>query len=163
MEYPKIETSTGDQVASPELHFFSAVQFAALKRLSDLLMPGSALDAQAPEFLDFLIGKSPAERQRIYTAGLESLNKTSMLKHKKSFAELDDSAAAGVIAPFIKPWNSVPPADPLGHFIEVARRDVRTATLNSREYAAAAAASASGGASGGRRQGGMGMYWYPLD
>src|SRR5450755_4518324 len=50
MEYPKIDSASPDQAAAPILHFFSAPQLAALKRLSDLLMPGGdgkpgALDA----------------------------------------------------------------------------------------------------------------------
>lgn len=170
MEYPKIDAAFPDQAAAPVLHFFSTQQFAALKRLSDLIMPGGAdkpgaIDAQAPEFLDFLIGKSLADRQKIYTAGLDALNKQSMSHHKKPFAELDAPTAAALIEPAMKqPWNYIPPADPLAHFLQEAKSDIRSATMNSREYAtASAAAGAEGGGRGGRRQGGMGLYWYSLD
>jgi hypothetical protein len=170
MEYPKIDAAFPDQAAAPVLHFFSAQQFAALKRLSDLIMPAGgdkpgAIDAQAPEFLDFLIGKSLADRQKIYTAGLDALNKQSMSHHKKPFAELDTVTATALIEPAMKqPWNYIPPADPLAHFLQDAKRDIRTATMNSREYAtASAAAGADSGGRGGRRQGGMGLYWYSLD
>ena len=100
------------------MRFFSATQLAALKRLSDLLMPRTAstpgaIDAQVPEFLDFWIGKSPTGQQKIYTAGLDALNKQSLTKYKRAFAELDDTAAAAVIEPAIKqPWSYVPPSDP---------------------------------------------------
>jgi hypothetical protein len=167
MEYPKIDTAAIDQAGSPVLHFFTARQFAALKRLSDLLMPGGgpapgAIDSRVPEFLDFLIGQAPTVRQHIYAAGLDALNSLSTVKQSKPFSELDDAAAAELIAPAIKPWSYVPPADPLTHFLEEARRDIRTATMNSREYASNSSSSDSGGR-GGRRQGGMGMYWHSLD
>ena len=163
MEYPKIDGTTGDQVGQPVVRFFSAPQMAALRRLSDLLVPHGdtpgALDAKVPEFLDFWIGKSPLEQQKVYTAGLDALNKASAAKYKKPFAELDDAAAAAVIDPGIKvPWNYTPPADALAHLLQEAKRDIRMATTNSREYSAIAA-----GNGGGRRQGGMGLYWYPLD
>ena len=164
MEYPKIETVTAEQAAVPVARFFTGPQMAALKRLADLLSPHTgatpgALDAGVPEFLDFWIGKSPAVAQAVYTKGLDALNKQAAAKHKKSFAELDDATAAGLIEPAVRvPWSYVPPQDPVAHFLQEARRDIRSATMNSREYLAA---SAAGG--GGRRQGGMGMYWYPLD
>ena len=65
--------------AEDMLGFFSAPQFAALKRVSSLLMPKTdkapgALEADAPGFLDFLIGKSPADRQELYRTGLDLLN-----------------------------------------------------------------------------------------
>ena len=166
MDYPKIDTTSPEQAAMPVVRFFNAPQLAALKRLSDLLMsrtattPG-AIDAQVPELLDFWIGKSPASHQKIYSTGLDALNKQASAKHKMTFADLDDTAAAALIEPAIKqPWNFVPPADPLAHFLQEARRDIRTATMNSREYATAGSGD---GGRGGRRQGGMGMYWYSLD
>ena len=60
-------------------HFFTAQQFAALRKLSDLLHPPAnsvpgALEAKAPEFLDFLLGQSSADRQQLYRIGLDGLN-----------------------------------------------------------------------------------------
>ena len=161
MEYPKIDSVSAEEAASPVVHFFSATQMADLRRLCDLLMPKTAavpgaLDAKVPEFLDFWIGKSQAAQQQIYTAGLDALNKAAAAKFKRPFADLDDSSAAAVLEPGIKvPWSYNPPADPLAHFLQEAKRDVRNATTNSREFVRAG--------SGGRRQGGMGMYWNPLD
>ncbi len=165
MEYPKIDTVSAEQAAAPVVRFFAAQQMASLTRLSDLLMPRTssapgAVDARAPEFLDFWIGKSPAVQQKIYTQGLDALNKQALAHYKKPFADLDDASAAALIAPAIQqPWNFIPPADPLAHFIQEAKRDIRSATMNSREYSTAA----SDGGRGGRRQGGMGLYWYSLD
>src|SRR5450432_2185063 len=76
-EDPKLETATADQVADSMPRFFDDRQFAALRKLSGLLMPGingtpGALEAKAPEFLDFLISESPAGRQQVYQAGLDA-------------------------------------------------------------------------------------------
>src|SRR5689334_12657774 len=54
-----------DDASEPVLRFFNQRQFATLRRLSDVLMPGAS-EAQTPEFMDFLIGDSPAERQQIW-------------------------------------------------------------------------------------------------
>jgi hypothetical protein len=129
-------------------HFFTPQQFAALRKLSDVLMPG-ALDAKSPEFLDFLIGHSPADRQQTYRAGLDALN-------EKGFVELGPSETDTVLSPLREPWTYDPPTDPLARFLREAKQDVRTATVNSREYSAHAPAA-------GRRFGGSGLYWYPLE
>jgi len=159
---PKLDTAAADQVADGVLRFFSAPQFAALRKLCALLMPSvngapGALEAQAPEFLDFLIGESPADRQQLYKAGLDALNAQAAKKYQKPFAELDASQADAVLAPLHQPWTYNPPADPLAHFLVVAKADVRAATINSREYNTAAASG------GGRRMGGAGLYWYPIE
>ncbi len=142
-------------------HFFTPQQFAALRKLSDILMPAAngapgALDAKAPEFLDFLIGHSPADRQNTYRAGLDALNAQANQRFKKPFAELDAADADAVLAPLREPWTYDPPADALARFLREAKQDVRTAAMNSREYSAHAPAA-------GRRFGGNGLYWYPLD
>jgi hypothetical protein len=135
---------------------------AALRKLSELIMPpmngnSGALEAGAPEFLDFLIGRSPAARQQIYRAGLDALNAQARKRFQKTFAETDAAQSAVLLAPLRAPWSPEPPSDPLARFLQEAKRDIRTATLNSREYSAAA----QGG--GGRRFGGGGLYWRPLD
>ena len=158
---PKLETTPADQVAESVPHFFNAQQFAALRKLSGLLMPPlngapGALEAKAPEFLDFLIGESPADRQQLYKAGLDALNAQSATQYQKPFADLDAAQADTLLAPLHQPWTYLAPADPLARFLVVAKADVRAATVNSREYNTA-------GASGGRRMGGTGLYWYPID
>ncbi len=161
-EAPKLETASLDAAGETTPRFFSAPQFAALKKLSAILMPPlnnmpGALEAGAPEFLDFLISKSPAERKQIYTAGLNTLNAQATKRFGKAFADVTDAQAAELLAPLKQPWTYEPPADPFARFLREAKQDVRTATINSREYALAAS-------SGGRRGGsGLGQYWYPID
>jgi hypothetical protein len=138
-EAAKLETAVADEAAEPRPHFFTAAQFGALKKLCDLLTPGS-LDAGVPEFLDFYIGASSADRQHIYKAGLDALT-------ARGFAGADAVLRA--------PWTYEEPADPLARFLRVAKVDVRAATMNSKQFSATVTT--------GRRGGGGGLYWYPLD
>lgn len=160
-EPPKLEMAVPDTSAAMTPRFFTAAQFAALRKLSNILMPPldnlpGALEAKAPEFLDFLLGQSSADRKQLYRAGLDALNAQALRQFKRSFAEVDEAQAGALLAPLRQPWTAEPPADPLSRFLREVKQDVRTATANSREYTTAES-------SGGRRGGGIGQYWYPLD
>jgi len=162
-ELPKLETGIADEVGeSPAPKFFTAPQFAAMKKLSAILMPSindapGAIEAKAPEFLDFLLSQSPGDRKTLYRAGLDALNAAAQRKFTKPFAGLTDDQGGTLLAPLKDKWNFDAPADPLARFLWAAKADVRNATLNSKEYASAQA-------SGGRRGfGGVGLYWFPLD
>ena len=161
VEAPKFELTTLDAVGEATPRFFSAPQFAALRKLSEILMPAlngmpGALEAKAPEFLDFLIGASPADRKQLYKNGLDTLNAQAQKKFGKAFADSNETQAAELLAPLRAAWTYEPPADPFARFLREAKQDVRTATMNSREYA-------TGGSAGSRRGGGLGQYWYPID
>lgn len=123
--------------------------------------PG-ALDAQAPEFLDFLISVSPGDRQKMYQFGLESLEKHSKEKFGKSFCDLDGQQADSILRPLLvaRPWPEDLPSDPLQSFLAQAHEDLRNATTNSREWAAAADKSGHHFSRGFR---GSGYYWFPID
>lgn len=156
-EIPRLETSVSDVAAAYTPRFFTALQFSALRKLSAILMPAlgnnpGALEAEAPEFLDFLIGQSPVERQQIYRAGLDLLNAQAMKQFKKNFADVDETQANTLLAPLRIPWTYNPPTEPLSRFLREAKADVRTATMNSREWNTV----------GGKRTG-VGQYWYPID
>ena len=160
-EAPKLEFASLDAAAETVPRFFNAQQFAALKKLSDILLPPlsgmpGAVEAGTPEFLDFLISKSPADRQQLYTAGLNSLNAQATKRFGKPFADVSETQATELLAPLRQPWTYESPADPFARFLREAKQDVRTATMNSREYATA-------GSAGSRRGGGIGQYWYPID
>jgi hypothetical protein len=162
-EPPKLDTASPDAAAELYPHFFDSHQFGALRKLSEIIQPPvngtpGAIDAKAPEFLDFLVGESPADRQQLYRAGLDALNAASQKGFRKPFAELNASQAAEVLAPLRAPWTYEAPADPLARFLRSAKQDIRTATVNSREYNAAGASSG-----GGRRFGAQSLYWLPLD
>ncbi len=152
--------SSPDFAADTTLEFFNEEQFAALSRVSGLLMPPmngmpGALDARVPEFLDFLIGASPADRQRVYREGLDAMNGRSRSQYGRPYSELTGAQAEIMLAPLGEPWTYRPPEDRAARFLVTAKMDVRTATQNSVEWDAAA--QAAGG--NGRR----GQYWRPLD
>lgn len=168
----KLDVVSPDDAASMVQRFFTADQFSALQKLSDTMMPAmkgmpGALEAKAPEFLDFLIGHSLADRQQVYKLGLDALNAQSRKSFSKTFATLESSQITELLTPPLKrPWTYDPPADPLERFLRAFKADVRTATTNSKEYSVAAAANGGGGAGGGRRGGGgggLGLYWNSLD
>lgn len=157
----KIEYATADAAGEMAPRFFNPQQFAALRRLSDILFPAAnglpgALDADAPGFLDFYIGISPADRQQVYRTGLDALNAQSRKRFNRPFAETDAAQAGELLAPLRQPWTYDSPADALARFLRAAKQDVRIATLNSSEW------STSGGG-GGRRAGGVGQYWFTVE
>jgi hypothetical protein len=153
--------ATPDAAAETVLHFFTAQQFAALRKLSDLLSPSvngapGALEAKAPEFLDFLLSQSSADRQQLYRIGLDGLNAQAKRRFNKLFADIDAGHAEMLLASLHEPWTYNAPSDPVAAMLRAAKDDVRRATLNSREWNLAAAA-------GRTRGGGGGLYWLPID
>lgn len=158
----RIETAVADEVATMSPKYFSPAQFATLKKLSATIMPPiagapGALEAGAPEFLDFLLSESPKDRQLLYTKGLDLLNADCRKRFGKAFADADAAQVTQLLAPLKQAWTYETPADSLAAFLREAKKDIRTATINSREYSLASMGS------GGRRGGNVGLYWYPLD
>jgi len=155
---------TGEDVTAETVTgFFAPEQFATLRRLGALLKPPlkgypGATEAGAAEFLDFLIGVSPADTQKLYKNGLDALNAQARKQFQKAFSALDDSEADAVIRPLLVviPYARDQPEDPVKRFVAQAHRDITTATQNSREWAAV-------GAANGRRAGAGGLYVNPID
>lgn len=158
---PKLEMTVADAAASSAPRFFTSEQFAALRRLSDLLMPAAgenpgALEAGAAEFLDFLIGASPHDRQALYRQGLDKLNGNSQKRYAKGFADLSSTQADSVLAPLRDSWTPQGPDDPLDRFLLAAKDDIIAATVNSREWVTAVSRRS-------RSAGGLGQYWYDVE
>ncbi|HEY2858536.1 MAG TPA: gluconate 2-dehydrogenase subunit 3 family protein [Terracidiphilus sp.] len=159
---PPVTSVVPDAIASPDLHFFTQPQLAALRRLSDLFMPPlngnpGALQAQAAEFLDFLVGTSTAERQLLYRQGLDRLNVEAGKRFGKSFAKLSAEQADKIVRPVLLPWmTDHPPTAPFARFIAIAHQEIRTATMNSEAWHVAAVSS-------GERAPGGGLFWRPID
>jgi hypothetical protein len=154
---PVLDATISDTAAEPTHRFFSEEQFAALRKLSDTLLPPmdgypGAIAAGAPEFLDFLVGVHP-EKQELYRTGLDSLNLQAKAKYHRSFTELDSSQADTILQPLFKAGSRNSPVPE--RFIREAHQDIRTATVNSREWAQEASKAG--------RRGGSGMYWLPVD
>ena len=152
-ERPNLDVTVLDSVADPTLHFFSKDQFATLRRLADILLPAAdsmpgAVATEAPEFLDFYLSQSPADRQNLYKSGLDHLKGAG-------FANMDALQAAPLLAPLLAPWSYKPPKDPFARFLHEAKEDLFRAMVNSKQFAET---------QGGRRSGaGMNTYWHVLD
>jgi hypothetical protein len=164
---PKLSVTSADLTAEPAPHFFTSVQFATLQKLGELLVPPlknnpAALDAKAPEFLDFLIGVSPVDRQKSYQFGLDQLEFQAKRKFKTSFHELQAMQADAILKPLpvTRFWPQDLPSDPLQAFIAQVHNDLRTATANSREWAAASEKSGRLFSRGSRNSG---YYVKPID
>jgi hypothetical protein len=144
------------------VRYFTPVRYATLTRLCEVLVPAgdespSAIKAGTPEFLDFYLGASPADQQAMYNNGLDRLNADSTKQFNVPFAKADAKQADAVIRPHLKGWmNDHPPQEGHTRFINLAHRDIRTATINSPAWAAAAEAA-------GERTPGVGLYWQPID
>jgi hypothetical protein len=152
-EPPKLASVAAESATTPTPQFFSPTQFQTLRHLAALLMPRSD-EAQTPEFLDFLISHSPAERQTLYRTGLEALNSDAQRRFTRPFAELSDSDSAALLAPLRDPWTHTPPDAVLARFLRAAKEDIFRATVNSRQWAAT---------STGRRGAGIGSYWLAME
>lgn len=151
-----------DSVAGTTTRFFTGRQMATLRQLCEILLPPikgypGALDAGTPEFLDFLISVSPADRRRMYTTGLDWLEAQARSHFGISFDAVDAVQADALIRPWLRTWmQDHPPAEPHAHFINVAHSDIRTATVNSEEWNRADIAYKA-------QPSGFGLYWYPVD
>jgi hypothetical protein len=160
---PTFDETSPELVADAEPRFFTPAQYSALTKLSALFMPPlngnpGALECGAPEFLDFLVGASLPDRQKLYRTGLDTLNAKAEKSLNKAFAYLSDAEADSIIRPLLAPvaWVQDAPKDPAVQFITEAHRDIRTATQNSLAWAI-------GGTASGRRRSGGGSYLKPID
>jgi len=137
---PLPHTIVADAAGETVPKFFSTVQMRTLKRLADVMVPHTdkhpgALDAKTPEFLDFLIGHSPAVRGGLYTSGLNWLDSEAKLKFKKPFAEIETAQVDSILKPWLRTWmTDHPPTQTHSDFVNIAHADIRTATVNSQVW-----------------------------
>jgi hypothetical protein len=135
---------------------------ASLIRLCDLLLPPlggkpGASEAGAPLFLDYLIGSSPETRRKLYREGLDWLDAEARSKYRLPFARLDVSQADSLIEPWLRAWMSDhPPTESHADFINIAHEDIRTATINSKQWDDASVAAGQDWVTGG-------LYWSPIE
>jgi len=155
-EPTELATRTPDAVADSVPRFFAPDQFAALRRLGEILMPAAtnrpgATETGVAEFLDFLLRESDGGRQELYRRGLDALNQRARQQYQKPFAGISAAEAEPILAALREPWSYSGPADPFARFLTAAREDVFQATVSAREWVEAAA---------GRRRGASGMSYY---
>jgi len=141
-ELGKIPLSAADAVAQGLPRYLSKSELAVFADLARALVPAfgeqpGAVEAEAPEFLDFLLSVSPVDVQQLYREGLAQYAKTKDL------------------SPLTKPWTHDEPKDPYHRFLRAARTALYQATVNSKPWAdAMSQRSRSAGASG--------LYWLPI-
>jgi hypothetical protein len=160
-ETPRTAVSAPDAVANSQPRFFSPAEFQTLARLAEILLPPhggapGAREADAAEFLDFLVAHSPSEHANLYREGLSKLDREAQTRYQKTFAELTPEHAKPILAPLEEPWTYEGSPDPFARFLVAAKEDVFAATVNSRAWAAAMSRRA-------RSAGGLGTYWYPVE
>ena len=151
-----------DAIAESKKHFFTETQLATLRRFCQLLMPPleghpGAMEAGTPEFLDFLIGISPPDRQEMYRTGLDRLEAEAKAKFGLAFDHAKDEQADKIIRPWLRAWMpDHPPAEQFARFINIAHSDIRFATENSQAWSDAELDAGMAGPQ-------MDAYWYPVD
>jgi len=160
-ENPKLAINTADAVADAMPRFFDPDGFKALQHLGEILVPArpnlpGAVEAEAAEFLDFLIGQSPADRQTLYRDGVAQLNAQARSRYGKPFAEVAATDADSILAPLHEAWTYQDPADPFSRFLRAAKEDFLKATVNSRQWAMAASGRS-------RSASGLNTYWFPIE
>src|SRR5258708_3065705 len=147
-----------DAVAHTNAYFFNEQQLATLRRLSEILLPPlkgypGAKEAGTPEFIDFLIGVSPTDRQQMYQSGLDRLDAEAKQHFGVAFSTLEKSQADQLIRPWLRTWmTDHPPTQPYARFINLAHSDIRTATINSQAWSDAR-----------KKAPDMELYWFPID
>jgi hypothetical protein len=159
---PLPHTAAAEGIAESGARFFTPRQMGTLTRLSDVLLPAvngkpGALQAETPQFLDFLVGSSPEPRRKMYTAGLDWLETEAVRKYKLPFAGLDSAQAGALLEPWLRPWMSDhPPTEPHAEFINVAHEEIRDATVNSTAWSEVPPAE-------GEESTAVALYWDPIE
>ena len=120
-ELPKIPLSAADAVADGLSRFLNKAELATFRDLAQAIVPAyngrpGAVEAEAPEFLDFLLSESPTDVQQLYRAGIAQYAKTKDL------------------APLEKPWTYEEPKDPYARFLRAAKNAFYQATVNSKQW-----------------------------
>jgi hypothetical protein len=160
-ELPPLQLTHPSQLAEGVLKFFAPAEFAAFRHLGNVIMPAAdsepgALDAKAPEFLDFLLSESPNELQALYRNGIRELEKRSLQRHKQNFPKLPPAGIKDVLSPLEGPWSYRGPAEPFAQFLQASKIAFYQATVNSREWADAQSARRRGAA-------GTNTYYLPVE
>jgi hypothetical protein len=140
--------SAAEAVAEGWAKFFTPAEMKTFRSLGATLVPAfegrpGALEAKAPEFLDFLLSRSGVEAQMLYKRGVAS------------YAKKPD------LSPLNKPWTLGNAPGGAAHpellldeherFLRAAKQAFYQATVNSREWAEAS-----------RGRGSSNLYWLPV-
>lgn len=142
-EIGKIPLSAADAVAQGVPRFLSSAEMKTFNELALALVPAfdgrpGAVEAEAPQFLDFLLSLSPADVQKLYRDGLAQFGRT------KDCSLLN------------KPWAYDEPKEPYHRFLRAARTALYQATVNSKPWAEAMSQRSRGSSP-------TGLFWLPIE
>jgi hypothetical protein len=148
-EAVQLPATAAEAVAMGLPKFFAPADFAAFAELGETLIPAydgrpGAKEAEAAEFLDFLIGQSPADVQTLYRQGVATYRQRRTAGVEAALKELEE------------PWTYQGPAESYARFLQAAKQAFYQATVNSRQWAAAMQGRS-------RAAAGVGSYWLPVE
>lgn len=148
-EKVNLPASAAEAIAASLPRFFNATQLKHFAELGDTIVPSvdgrpGSKEAEAAEFLDFLLGQSPADVQSLYRQGLATYITRKQADAKTALKELT------------LPIAYKESADPYRRFLEAAKQAFWQATVNSRVFAEAMSQRSRGA-------GGVGSYWLPIE
>ncbi|HUL77008.1 MAG TPA: gluconate 2-dehydrogenase subunit 3 family protein [Vicinamibacteria bacterium] len=134
-------TAAGEKPPGPT--FFTPHEWATVRRLADLVIPaddrsGSATDALAPEFVDFVLGDplaEPRERENLQTrvrGGLAWLDRECRSRFKKAFVGCSPSERTAVLDDIAWPEKARPEMAPGAAFFTLFRDLVASGFWSSR-------------------------------
>src|SRR5437016_1191271 len=110
-QHPAVAPKVADTVAKAPA-FFNQHQYATITELASLIIPTDeapgAREAKVNEYIDFIVGESPFEVQKICLDGLIWLDKTSKERYKKNFVDLSNAQQAGLLTEISKIKNPAP-------------------------------------------------------
>ncbi len=144
-----LPTSAAEAVSMGLPKFFTVPDLEAFAALGDALIPPydgrpGAREAEAADFLDFLLAQSPTDIQSLYRGGLATWKLRSKAGVPAALKELSE------------PWSHAGPSTPYAKFLSAAKIAFYQATLNSRQWASAMATRS-------RAASGIGSYWMPIE
>jgi gluconate 2-dehydrogenase gamma chain len=94
--------------------YFTAHEYQTLRRLADLIMPGS-LDAGAPEFIDYLSSQNK-EMGEIYTGGIFWIDTEMKRRHGATFVDAKPADQTALLDLIASRRNATPELAPGIHF-----------------------------------------------
>jgi hypothetical protein len=160
-ETPTTPVTPADQTSATRIRTFSESQFAALASLGEIIVPAwdgkpGASEADAAEFLDFLVGCCPQQRIELYRNGLDELNRRAEQQFGKAFAKITPEQADSLLAPLREKWSyGRAEKNDFEAFLIAAKGDLLRATFNSRPYIDAVSQER-------RPRNASDFFWYPI-
>jgi hypothetical protein len=114
--------------APPSLTFLTTAEYAAVDLLAETILPADdqspgARAARVADYLDLLLGESPADVQQRWRTGLAGLDTAARARASRPFGELSAADATAVLVELAR--NEANPQTPLELFF----KDAKDATI----------------------------------